>query len=157
MVGVWVGAGDDGLEGVVGAGDGAAGALCGAAGVVIGVAWVVTGAACVVTGAAEVLTAVLELWCTAGFLAGFLGWTLWGLAVVVVVAYSFVVSWILAFIIDKVMGMRISDDEELEGMDAVLHGETAYDASGLSGGGVVTAARTGARREEADVAEEVRA
>jgi Amt family ammonium transporter len=54
------------------------------------------------------------------------------LAVVVVVAYSFVVSWILGFIIDKAMGMRISEDEELEGMDAVLHGETAYDwGSGL--------------------------
>lgn len=64
------------------------------------------------------------------------------LAVVVVVAYSFVVSYILAFIIDKVMGMRLSEDEELEGMDAVLHGETAYDfGSGLG-------SRLGSQRSE---------
>jgi Amt family ammonium transporter len=49
------------------------------------------------------------------------------LAVVVVVAYSFVVSLILAFIIDKVMGMRLTEDEEAEGMDTVLHGESAYE------------------------------
>ena len=77
--------GDDGFDGVVGAGDGAAGVVCGAAGVVIGVAWVVTGAACVVTGAAEVVTGVLETWCcTAGFLAGFFGGALCVVAVVVV-------------------------------------------------------------------------
>jgi Amt family ammonium transporter len=74
------------------------------------------------------------------------------LAVAVVVAYSFVVSFVLAWIINKVMGMRLSEDEELEGMDAVLHGETAYDFGG-GFGGALSAQRTATGtqpREEAN-------
>jgi Amt family ammonium transporter len=49
------------------------------------------------------------------------------IAVVAVVAYSFIATLIIAYLINLVYPMRISDDEELEGMDAVLQGETAYD------------------------------
>ena len=51
-------------------------------------------------------------------------------AVVAAGAYSFVISWILAKIIDKTMGFRVSADDELEGMDTALHAETAYELGG---------------------------
>jgi Amt family ammonium transporter len=51
------------------------------------------------------------------------------------VGYSFVATLILAKVIDLVMGLRITKDEELEGMDTVLHAETAYDFGGVTAGG----------------------
>lgn len=51
-----------------------------------------------------------------------------------VLAYSLVVSAILAFLIDKTIGMRVSEDDEVSGIDQVEHAETAYDYSGTGGG-----------------------
>ncbi|WP_030675968.1 ammonium transporter [Streptomyces sp. NRRL B-1347] len=56
-----------------------------------------------------------------------------------VLAYSFLASAVLAFLIDKTIGMRVSEDEEVGGIDQVQHAETAYDFSGAGGG---TAPRT---------------
>lgn len=42
-------------------------------------------------------------------------------------AYSFCASWILATIVDKTMGLRVTADQELEGLDTTLHSESAYD------------------------------
>ena len=46
--------------------------------------------------------------------------------------YSFAVAWILGKIIDKTMGFRISDEDELAGIDIAEHAETAYEFSGIS-------------------------
>jgi Amt family ammonium transporter len=65
------------------------------------------------------------------------GWHLMRLqatAVGAVVGYSFVATFILAKVIDLVMGLRLTKDEELEGMDTVLHAETAYDFGGVATG-----------------------
>jgi ammonium transporter, Amt family len=51
------------------------------------------------------------------------------------VGYSFVATFIIAKVIDWVMGLRLTPDEELEGMDTVLHAETAYDFAGVAAGG----------------------
>ncbi|MEV1083692.1 ammonium transporter [Streptomyces sp. NPDC050211] len=51
-----------------------------------------------------------------------------------VLAYSLIVSAILAFILDKTIGMRVSEDEEVAGIDQAEHAETAYDFSGAGGG-----------------------
>ncbi|MFG2329255.1 ammonium transporter [Streptomyces sp. NPDC048604] len=51
-----------------------------------------------------------------------------------VLAYSLIASAILAFLIDKTMGMRVSEDDEVSGIDQVEHAETAYDFSGAGGG-----------------------
>jgi Amt family ammonium transporter len=48
------------------------------------------------------------------------------LAVIATIAYSFVVSLILAKAIDLVMGLRVSDDDERQGLDLSQHAETAY-------------------------------
>jgi ammonium transporter, Amt family len=53
-----------------------------------------------------------------------------------VLAYSLVVSAVLAFLLDKTIGMRVTEDEEVSGIDQAEHAETAYDFSG-TGGGVV--------------------
>ncbi len=42
---------------------------------------------------------------------------------VIAVAYSFGVTFILAWVINKTMGLRVSEDEEYIGMDLVQHGE----------------------------------
>ena len=47
-------------------------------------------------------------------------------AAVVTIAYSFVVSFILAKAIDLVMGLRVSEDEEDMGLDQTQHAESAY-------------------------------
>ncbi len=52
--------------------------------------------------------------------------------VVVVAAWAFVVSYVLGKIIDRVMGFRISKEDEVGGIDFALHAETAY-AEGVHG------------------------
>ena len=56
------------------------------------------------------------------------------IGVFAVLAYSLIASAILALIIDKTMGMRVSEDDEVSGIDQVEHAETAYDFSGAGGG-----------------------
>jgi Amt family ammonium transporter len=65
------------------------------------------------------------------------GWTLMGhqvVAVVAVATYSFVVTYILAQILNKTIGLRISDDEETLGLDLSQHAETAYETASYGGG-----------------------
>ncbi|MDN3025136.1 ammonium transporter [Streptomyces sp. S.PB5] len=51
-----------------------------------------------------------------------------------VLAYSLIASAILAFLLDKTIGMRVTEDEEVAGIDQAEHAETAYDFSGAGGG-----------------------
>jgi len=71
------------------------------------------------------------------------------LAVVVVVLYSFVVSFIIAKLLDLTIGLRVTPEEEREGLDATQHAESAYDfgtigASPNSAGGNLVGAGAGA-------------
>ena len=54
------------------------------------------------------------------------------LAMVVVAAYAFTVSFALAKLIDRLMGFRISAEDEAGGVDFAQHAETAY-AEGVYG------------------------
>ena len=47
-------------------------------------------------------------------------------AVVVVAVYAFVVSLVLLKVIDWTMGLRVSAEEEMEGLDLTQHGESGY-------------------------------
>ncbi len=61
------------------------------------------------------------------FLGG--GWeqlTLQVIAAVGVMAYSFVVALILGFAIEKTIGFRIKNEDEIAGVDTVVHGEEGY-------------------------------
>jgi ammonium transporter, Amt family len=48
------------------------------------------------------------------------------LSVVVAWVYSFVVTWVILKILDRTMGLRVSDEHELNGLDLSQHGETGY-------------------------------
>ena len=54
------------------------------------------------------------------------------MAIVVVAAYAFTVSYGLAKLIDRFMGFRISAEDEASGVDFTQHAETAY-AEGVHG------------------------
>ena len=65
------------------------------------------------------------------------GWTLMGhqlLAVVAVVAYSFIATYILAQILEKTIGLRVSEEDEAAGLDLSQHAETAYESATFSDG-----------------------
>jgi len=62
-----------------------------------------------------------------------------------VLAYSLVASAVLAFLIDKTIGMRVSEDDEIAGIDQAEHAETAYDFSGGGGGASFSAAASPAQ------------
>lgn len=53
------------------------------------------------------------------------------IAVVAVLAYSFAITWLLATVIDRTMGLRLPSEIESAGVDIVVHGERAYDLEGL--------------------------
>lgn len=57
------------------------------------------------------------------------------LGVGMVAVYSFVVTLILGFVIEKTIGFRIKADKEVEGIDLNEHAETAYELSNSSRGG----------------------
>jgi Amt family ammonium transporter len=38
--------------------------------------------------------------------------------------YGFVASFVILTIIDKTMGLRVSEEQEREGLDITLHGES---------------------------------
>ncbi|KNB51137.1 ammonium transporter [Streptomyces caatingaensis] len=50
-----------------------------------------------------------------------------------VLAYSFTLSWLLATLVDKVIGFRAAEDDEIAGLDRAFHAETAYDHSAAGG------------------------
>ena len=54
------------------------------------------------------------------------------IAIVATIVYSFVASMIILFITDKLVGVRVSEDDEQEGLDLSQHSETAYTAEGGS-------------------------
>ena len=48
------------------------------------------------------------------------------LAVAVVAAYSFGLTWVIAKVIDATLGLRVRNEEEMAGLDISQHGERAY-------------------------------
>ena len=48
------------------------------------------------------------------------------------IAYSLIVSLVILFVLDKIpgLGLRVSENEEDQGLDVVAHGERAYVSDG---------------------------
>jgi Amt family ammonium transporter len=57
------------------------------------------------------------------------------LGVGLVLAYSFIATLIIGFIIEKTIGFRVKKDAEVEGVDLSEHAETAYEMTSSSRGG----------------------
>ncbi len=47
-------------------------------------------------------------------------------AALITIAYSFIISWVLLKLVDLVMGLRVSEDEERIGLDLTQHRESGY-------------------------------
>jgi Amt family ammonium transporter len=43
---------------------------------------------------------------------------------------AFVMTWIILKVLDAVLGLRVTDEEEVEGLDVAQHSETAYTLGG---------------------------
>jgi Amt family ammonium transporter len=56
------------------------------------------------------------------------------IAVAATIAFTFIMSFIILKVIDAVMGLRMSEEDEVTGMDLSLHNETGYALGGFSGG-----------------------
>lgn len=48
------------------------------------------------------------------------------IASVVVLVYSFVMAWIIGWVVEKTIGFRVRNEDELAGVDVALHGEEGY-------------------------------
>jgi Amt family ammonium transporter len=57
------------------------------------------------------------------------------MGVALVAGYSFIVTLIIGFVIEKTIGFRISKDAEIEGIDLKEHAESAYEYASSSRGG----------------------
>ena len=67
-------------------------------------------------------------WVTAGVISNGIGAQVWIQlkAVLLTIIWSGVVSFVAYFIVDKVIGLRVNEEDEREGLDISSHGETAY-------------------------------
>jgi Amt family ammonium transporter len=50
--------------------------------------------------------------------------------------YSFILAWIIGKIIDKTMGFRATEEDEVTGIDITTHAETGYDLGSVHSSGV---------------------
>jgi ammonium transporter, Amt family len=66
----------------------------------------------------------------------------------VVLAFSFVLTLVIGIVIQKTIGFRITEEEEVTGIDTVEHAESAYDFASLGSSGS-TAPLAGQARAEA--------
>jgi Amt family ammonium transporter len=56
------------------------------------------------------------------------------LGAVVVLVYSFVLTMVIGVVIAKTMRFRVAEEDEVTGIDSVVHAETGYDLDSLGGG-----------------------
>jgi len=66
------------------------------------------------------------------------------LGALVAIVYSAVVTLVIALAIKYTIGLRIAEEDEVEGIDFVAHGESAYDLHTGIGGGVKSGVLAGA-------------
>ena len=66
-----------------------------------------------------------------GFAEGIttIGQQVWAqfLSLVVTIVFSGVLSFIILKIVDAIIGLRVEENEEQDGLDLALHGERGYD------------------------------
>jgi Amt family ammonium transporter len=55
-----------------------------------------------------------------------------------VLAYSFVLAYVIGTVIQRTMGFRLDGESEVTGIDTVVHAETGYDLAALGAGGFRT-------------------
>jgi Amt family ammonium transporter len=48
------------------------------------------------------------------------------IGILAAILYSFIVTWIILKVLDKTIGIRVNEEDELEGLDLSQHGESGY-------------------------------
>jgi ammonium transporter, Amt family len=48
------------------------------------------------------------------------------LSIVVAIVYAFSITWIILKVLDHTMGLRVQQEEEVQGLDLSQHGESGY-------------------------------
>jgi ammonium transporter, Amt family len=48
------------------------------------------------------------------------------ISILAVVAYAFVITWVILKVLEKTMGLRVNVEQEVEGLDLSQHGESGY-------------------------------
>jgi Amt family ammonium transporter len=79
------------------------------------------------------------------------------LAVGVTLAFSFVATWIILWVVDKLVGVRVSEDDEVTGLDLSQHAEVGYslvDRGGSVGSGTPAAPSSVTLRDTAEPVKE---
>jgi ammonium transporter, Amt family len=56
------------------------------------------------------------------------------LAVVVTIAWAFTMTYVVASIVQRTLGLRVSPEIEVEGLDTAVHAESAYDFANVRAG-----------------------
>ncbi|MDR2381063.1 MAG: ammonium transporter [Bifidobacteriaceae bacterium] len=54
-------------------------------------------------------------------------------AAIAVIAYSFAVTWVIAMVLKKTMGIRVKSEDEDAGLDLATHAERAYEIPAMAG------------------------
>ena len=57
------------------------------------------------------------------------------IAAFAVLAYSFLVTLVIALLIKAVMGLRVTEEEEITGIDQTVHAESGYELTGIGASG----------------------
>ena len=50
-----------------------------------------------------------------------------------VLIYSFVLAYVIGFVIQKTIGFRVKNEDEIAGIDTIVHGEEGYVLADLEG------------------------
>src|SRR3954451_4348290 len=56
------------------------------------------------------------------------------LAVVVTIGWAFAVTWLVAQLVQRTIGLRVGESVEVEGLDTAIHAESAYDFGNVRAG-----------------------
>jgi Amt family ammonium transporter len=56
------------------------------------------------------------------------------LALAATIAWAFVVTWLVAQVVQRTVGLRVPEAVEIEGLDTAVHGESAYDFGNVRAG-----------------------
>jgi len=54
------------------------------------------------------------------------------LAAILAVVFAFAMTWLIATVLGRLMGWRVTEEDEVSGIDLAQHGETAYESAGRS-------------------------
>ena len=67
-----------------------------------------------------------------------------------VLAFSFVLAYVIGTVIDKTIGFRLDAESEVTGVDLKTHAESAYELGSFTGSGFHTGAGVGSTKEKVD-------